>query len=226
MAHPLDRPVWTALATGWAQLAEGDDHARRLDRDYGVFGAAADRSAVSQTALGLLVPEHSELWLIEPEAWPPPPGTRCAHAAAIVQLVAEKITPGPAPGFGFGELNADDASAMHDLATLTRPGPYVAHTNRLGRFIGVKSGSRLVAMAGERMAMPGMREVSGVCTHPDFRGRGYAGGLMRVVAELMLARGEMPFLHAYAGNTSAIALYQQLGFQHRADLIASIFVRA
>lgn len=225
MAHPLDRPVWTARATGWAKLAEGDDRARRLDRDHGVFGAAADRSKVSQAALGALVPEQGELWLIEREAWPPPPGTRCAHTAEVVQMVAEPITPGPPPGFAFVELGEDDAPAMYDLATLTRPGPYVAHTNRLGKFIGVKSEGRLVAMAGERMAMPGMREVSGVGTHPDFRGRGYAAGLMRVVAERMLARGEIPFLHAYAGNTGAIALYRQLGFRHRADLVASIIVR-
>jgi len=225
MAHPLDRPVWTALATGWAQLAEGDDRARRLNRDHGVFGAAADRSAPSQAALGALVPAQGELWLIEREPWPPPPGTRCTHTAAVVQIVAEAITPGPPPGLAFVELGEDDAPAMYDLATLTRPGPYVVHTNRLGKFIGVKSEGRLVAMAGERMAMPGMREVSGVCTHPDFRGLGYAGALMRVVAERMLARGEVPFLHAYAGNTGAIALYHQLGFRHRADVIASIIVR-
>ncbi|HEX4693502.1 GNAT family N-acetyltransferase [Sphingomonas sp.] len=113
---------------------------------------------------------------------------------------------------------------MYDLAVLTRPGPYVSRTNQLGDFIGVKLDGRLVAMAGERMAMPGLREVSGVCTHPDFRGRGYAAGLMRIVAARMHARGEVPFLHAYASNTGAIGLYESLGFRHRATMIATVLV--
>ena len=89
---------------------------------------------------------------------------------------------------------------MLALATLTRPGPFFARTHQLGAFIGVKQDGRLVAMAGERMQPTGFTEVSGVCTHPDPRGRGYAGGLMRQVAARILARGETPFLHAYADN--------------------------
>jgi predicted GNAT family acetyltransferase len=75
------------------------------------------------------------------------------------------------------------------------------------------------------MKMPGLSEVSGVCTHPDHRGRGYAGALMRVVAERMLARGETPWLHAYASNTGAIALYEILGFRLRGTVTASVLVR-
>jgi len=67
-------------------------------------------------------------------------------------------------------------------------------------------------MAGERMKPDGYTEVSGVCTHPDHRGRGYARALMRHVAQRILDRGEQPFLHAYASNRGAIALYESLGF--------------
>lgn len=81
-------------------------------------------------------------------------------------------------------------------------------------------------MAGERMKMPGLSEVSGVCTHPDHRGRGYAGTLMRMVAERMLARGETPWLHAYASNAGAIGLYESLGFRLHGTVTASILVRA
>ena len=123
----------------------------------------------------------------------------------------------------FYDLRSYQTSGVNDL--LTQPGPYAAHTNRLGDFIGVKQGGVLVAMAGERMKMPGLSEVSGVCTHPDHRGRGYAGALMRVVAERMLVRGETPWLHAYASNAGAIALYESLGFRHHAVSIASILVR-
>jgi predicted GNAT family acetyltransferase len=222
----LDRPVWSALTTRWATIAEGDPRAWRIDRDYGVFGAAADRSPESLTALAALIPDQGELWLVEREDWPAPPGTRLARQAECVQMICERLTPGKPPAFEIVELGEDDGPAMYDLAMLTRPGPYAAHTNRLGDFIGVKQGEALIAMAGERMKMPGLSEVSGVCTHPDHRGRGYAGALMRVVAERMLSKGETPWLHAYASNTGAIALYETLGFRLNGTVTASVLVRA
>jgi predicted GNAT family acetyltransferase len=221
----LDRPVWSALATRWAAIAEGDASAWRIDCDYGVFGAAADRSPESLAALAALVPERGELWIVERDDWPAPPGTRFVRQAQCVQMICEKLSPAKPPAFEIVELDENDASAMFDLARLTQPGPYAAHTNRLGDFIGVKQDGALIAMAGERMKMPGLSEVSGVCTHPDHRGRGYAGALMRVVAERMLARGETPWLHAYASNTGAIALYESLGFRLHGTVIASILVR-
>jgi predicted GNAT family acetyltransferase len=221
----LDRPAWSALTTRWAGIAEGDVRAWRVDRDYGVFGAAADRSRESLAALAALVPEQGELWLVEREDWPTPPGTRFARQAECVQMICDGLTPGKTPAFEIVALGEDDAPAMYDLAMLTQPGPYAAHTNRLGEFIGVKQDGRLIAMAGERMKMPGLSEVSGVCTHPDHRGKGYAGALMRVVAERMIARGETPWLHAYASNAGAIALYESLGFRLHGTVTASVLVR-
>lgn len=222
----LDRPAWSALTTHWAPIAEGDARAWRIDRDYGVFGAAADRSPRSLEALAALVPEQGELWMVEREDWPAPPGTRFLRQAECVQMVCERLAPGKAPAFEIVELGEDDAPAMYELAMLTQPGPYAVHTNQLGAFIGVKQGGVLVAMAGERMKMPGLSEVSGVCTHPDHRGRGYAGALMWVVAERMLARGERPWLHAYASNAGAIALYESLGFRFHGTVTASVLIRA
>ncbi|MGK6320430.1 GNAT family N-acetyltransferase [Sphingomonas sp. DT-204] len=222
----LDRPVWNALTSGWAALAEGDARAWRLKRNYGVFGAAPDRSPESLAALAALVPAGGELWMVEKEPWPTPPGTRVDRSAACVQMVAEVITGAPKPPFEIVPLGEGDAPEMFALATLTEPGPYAAHTNRLGAFVGVRQDGRLVAMAGERMRMPGLAEVSGVCTHPEFRGRGYAGALMRTVAQRMLARGETPFLHAYATNAGAITLYESLGFRVDGEVTASVLVRA
>ena len=81
-------------------------------------------------------------------------------------------------------------------------------------------------MAGERMKPAGFTEVSGVCTHPDFRGRGYAGKLMRMVAQRIAARGETPFLHAYADNAGAIALYENLGYRWRCDVNVTVLAPA
>ncbi|MES2095424.1 MAG: GNAT family N-acetyltransferase [Pseudomonadota bacterium] len=222
----LDRPLWNALTTRWAAFAEGDARAWRLRRDYGMFGVPADHSAESLTALAALVPDNGELWVVDGTACPAPAGTRLLHPPeAVVQMVCERPTPAPPPAFEIIDLTEIDGTAMFDLATLTRPGPYVRHTNRLGRFVGVKQGDRLVAMVGERMRMPGLAEVSGVCTHPDHRGKGYAAALIRVVMARMVAKGETAFLHASASNAGAIAVYERLGFRHRATMAACVLVR-
>jgi predicted GNAT family acetyltransferase len=75
----------------------------------------------------------------------------------------------------------------------------------------------LVALAGERLRLTGFTEVSAVCTHPAFRGRGYGNALMSKVMSGILNRNETPFLHVKTDNP-ATALYQKLGFQIRAQL--------
>jgi hypothetical protein len=114
---------------------------------------------------------------------------------------------------------------MRALAKLTEPGPFFEHTNRLGDFVGVKVDGRLIAMAGERMKPEGFTEVSAVCVHPDYRGRGLADGLMRVVIERIFARREGAFLHVWPHNTGAITLYEKLGFSLRHTMSLMILAR-
>jgi len=222
--HPLDRPAWNALTGGWAPLALGDGRALRIEPDHGPFAAPADFTPGSVAALPTLPGADREMWLVEAAPLPALPGLTILREADVCQMVAGAITPGE-PDFEVTLLNDADAAEMLALATLTRPGPFLTKTHRLGRFIGVKRDGRLVAMAGERMRMPGFAEVSGVCTHPDHRGRGYAAGLMRLVARRMLAQGETPFLHAYAANEGAIGLYETLGFAVRRPIRLTVVTR-
>ena len=223
LPHPLDRPVWHALTTRQAGLALGDARALRLQPDYGLFAAAADASADNLAALAALVPDDGALWLVEAGEMPPVPGV-AIRQVSLHQMVAAAIAPSTA-AFTIVPLSEDDAPEMRALATLTEPGPFFARTHRLGNFVGVRQDGRLVAMAGERMKLDGFTEVSGVCTHPDHRGHGYAGGLMRVVAQRILARGETPFLHVYPDNRSAIALYEALGFTLRRPMTVTVLAR-
>ena len=101
---------------------------------------------------------------------------------------------------------------MCALAELTRPGPFDVRTIEFGEYFGVFDGDRLLAMAGERMQDRSLREVSGICTHPDAQGRGLARRLTELVVRRELARGETPFLHVVSTNARAIGLYQRIGF--------------
>ena len=222
--HPLDRPVWNALTTRQANLACGDGRAVRLAPDYGLFAAASDESPESLAALAALVPADGHVALVEAKEMRLPPGTTAVSRAVCHQMIAERLTPGDA-SFTIAPLTDADAAEMLALATLTKPGPFFALTHRMGDFVGVKQDGRLVAMAGERMKPAGFTEVSGVCTLPEYRGRGYAGCLMRLVAARILARGETPFLHVYASNAAAIALYESLGFALRCAINMTVLTR-
>lgn len=223
--HPLDRPVWSALTGRWSELAIVNGAARRLAADYGLFAAARDQTEPSLAALGALVRAHGEVGLMESEAWPAPPGTR-AITAVCRQMIAEAAPTPPQPDFEIRPLSQADAAQMLALATLTRPGPFFGRTHELGAFVGVEVDGRLAAMAGERMRLDGLTEISAVCTHPDHRGRGYAAALMAHVAKRIFARGDRPFLHTYAENTGAIALYERLGFAVRRDIILTLLAPA
>ena len=226
-AHPLDRPVWSMLTGRQAHLAEGDAQAVRIDRGYGVFGAAADRGGEAQAALAALVPSEGEIWLVEDEPWPVPAGTREVKRAVLAQMVAEGAPPtacADEPAIvALGEADAADMAALADHA---KPGPWGPTTHRYGPFFGIRENGRLLAMAGQRMLMPGMAEVSGVATWADCRGRGFARALIGHVMRAMAARGEQPFLHSYADNAGAIGLYESLGFRIRRQVHVLAIVKA
>ncbi|WP_336970293.1 GNAT family N-acetyltransferase [Sphingobium aromaticiconvertens] len=224
-SHPLDRPVWNALNANWSALAVGDRRALRIAPDFGPFGAAADESDASRTALAALAPSDGELWIVEHAPFVPPTGVQLLRSAQLAQMSATTLTPSTAPTPSVEILNDADGAEMRALALMTKPGPFHEHTHQLGRFIGIREEGRLVAMAGERMRLPGFAEVSGVCTHPDHRGKGYAKALMRLVAQAMLDRGETPFLHAYADHAATIALYETLGFTVRAQMWVTVLGR-
>lgn len=208
----LDRPVWASLQhqSHWGL---GDKRARRFHRDVNCFAATPDESADSLTALAELVqPGDDSVYLLQVPPITVPPGLQAAKVAQGVQMVATRRLPADDGVLVLGDA---DAAEMLALATQTQPGPFLARTHTMGRFVGLRVNGRLAAMAGERMRFPGHIEVSGVCTHPDFRGRGLARRLSASVTADIQRRGERPFLHAWTTNTAAIELYESLGFEVR-----------
>ncbi|WP_191554722.1 GNAT family N-acetyltransferase [Brevundimonas aurantiaca] len=228
MSHPLDRAVWNALTTRLSSFAtpESDTRAVRIDPEVGVFLSAADASPQSRARLSELARRHPGSGLVEradgPMADVLPDGIAVDRRIALVQMTAKALTPSKAPSPEFETLTAADAPAMLALATLTRPGPFRSRTRELGPFVGIRRDGELVAMAGRRLRVDGFTELSGVCTHPDHRGQGYAAALSRTVVGEILASGEAAFLHAFADHPATIAFYQSLGFEVRAPMVYTI----
>jgi predicted GNAT family acetyltransferase len=216
--HPLDRPVWATLTTHHAGLAEGGEHARRFVRDINVFAAARDDSPAALAALAHLVKPGDSVFVLQVPPIALPPGLLVVRETTGVQMLAPPGTPFEPAQDEMVPLRDADAAEMLALARLTEPGPFLARTHVMGSFLGIRVGGRLAAMAGERMRLPGYTEVSAVCTHPDFRGRGFARRLSAAVAHRIQARGDQAFLHAWKTNYSAISLYERLGFRLRAEV--------
>ncbi len=224
--HPLDCPAWSALTSRQQHLAEGGALARRFREDIGPFAATFDGSPDAIAALAALAHVDDDMSLLEVAPPAPPAGIELRVNRAGVQMVWTAMAASGGGSFPIDALGDADAPDMLALATLTRPGPFRTATHTLGRFVGIRDGGALVAMAGERMQMDGFVEISAVCTHPDYRGRGYGAALMRVVGERIISEGDTPFLHAYANNTGAIALYRKLGFEHRVDVTHAVWSKA
>ena len=226
MLQPLDRPVWATLSTKHKSLSQGGALALRYEPDVNLFASAADDSPEALSALARLVSPGEQIIVLQVPDIRTPEGLGTIKAAKGVQMGWKSKIVLPQEDEDIVALTDEDAADMLALATLTEPGPFLSHTHITGGFYGIRADGRLIAMAGERLCFEGFAEVSAVCTHPDFRGRGFARRLSAKVAARILARGETPFLHAWKTNTAAIALYESLGFQYRCDVNVAVLERA
>jgi ribosomal protein S18 acetylase RimI-like enzyme len=212
----LDQPILSALTTGHRHLAQRGRAVVRYPAEIAPFAAFLEETPAARAELGTLAGKGPVAILVPKGARPAPvDGLALKFVADVLQMVVHDV-PAADPAFAPETLGAADVPAMLELTALTKPGPFFARTHELGRYIGIREGGRLAAMAGERMRPAGFAEVSAVCVHPDFRGRGHAAALVRSLMASMAVRGERPFLHLYADNAPARTLYEKLGFVARA----------
>ena len=217
--HALDNVIWNALTTRQAGFAESHGEARRFVPEVtSLAGFHAPTDAGYASLKGLLA-ERGTLALFLTEPYRTHACWELAASATLWQMVCENGDGVSASKEGAQteliELTAADSPEMIELTSLTKPGPFGKRTHELGTYLGIRSHGKLVAMAGERLKVPGFTEVSAVCTHPEHTGHGYARVLMMEVMRQIHERGETPFLHVREDNARAIALYERIGFRRR-----------
>ena len=209
----LDNPVWAALTGPHARFAERHARAARYLPDASPFVAIPDESAWPDLAAlvgpGTVVVVATNL--------PIPPDWEMLDRVPGVQLVDAGVEAAPFPE--AVRLTSADVPEMLDLVARTEPGPFRKRTIELGTYLGIRGEGKLVAMAGERLRLPGWTEISAVCTDPEFRGQGLATALVCALVTDIRHRGEQALLHAAATNTGAIRLYESMGFHLRTHLL-------
>lgn len=211
--HVLDHPAAASLTGPHARFAERHGRILRYPADVTPWVAMPEEpEAADWDVLAALAGPGAEVPLLgfhgrTPDDW------EIVWDAEGVQLVDDGVASAPDPE--AVPLGPADVPEILDLVALTKPGPFLPRTIELGTYLGVRRNGVLVAMAGERLHPPGWTEISAVCTHPDARGEGLAGRLVRAVAHGIHERGERPFLHSAADNAGALRAYESLGFTVR-----------
>ncbi|MFE2420925.1 GNAT family N-acetyltransferase [Streptomyces hokutonensis] len=209
----LDNPARAALTGPHAHFAERRGRILRYPVDVTPWLALPDEPDADDWAdVAALAGPGAEIPLLGfrgrvPDGW------EITFDIDGVQMVDDGLAAAPDPEAIL--LGPADVPEMLDLVERTRPGPFLPRTVELGTYLGIRRGGALVAMAGERLHPPGWTEISAVCTDPAVRGQGLASRLILAVAHGIRERGETPFLHTGAGNTTAIRLYESLGFRLR-----------
>jgi GNAT superfamily N-acetyltransferase len=234
-------PPLDSLNTTLAHLALRHGLALKFPREVTPFSALLpnpeqDTSAALSDLLALLEPAEST-YIISFEPLPSTPGITIAGPYAVRQFEWPVDAPLPplSPDLAIEPLTCAHAAEMVELTSIAFPGFFRIRTCEMGPYFGIRSAGgignsaggsgnnagRLVAMCGERLNIntptAAFHEISGLCTHPEFRGRGYAPALLAHMLHLHHATGRRSYLHVASDNTTAIALYQRLGFRPRGE---------
>jgi ribosomal protein S18 acetylase RimI-like enzyme len=215
--HPLDNPVLSSLTGPHARFAERCGSVLRYQPGVSPFAAMPDSPGAADWADAARLAGPGGVLPLAGLRVPPPDGWKVIVIGEGVQMTGDGLEVAADPEAVV--LGPSDVTEMLELAERTKPGPFLRRTPELGTYLGIRDGGKLVAMAGERLHPQGWTEISAVCTDDGWRGRGLGTRLIRAVGAGIRARGEIPFLHALATNTSAVRLYEQLGFRHRATML-------
>lgn len=224
MNHLLDNIMWNALTGPHARFAVGAGNARRFAPGFSPIVGFADAAHPDFDALAPFC-EPGEHFYCDGWSGAVPAVWQVDVESTMFKMVWQAPMPAEDDAPGAVRLAPEHTAQAMELAALTKPGPFGPRTPELGEYFGVFEDERLIAMAGERMYAGTLREISGVCTHPDAQGRGLARRLMLKLIRRQMLRGETPFLHVMQGNTGARQLYERMGFVNYKETVVRVISR-
>lgn len=214
--HVLDNPIWESLVSRHRLLARREGDVARYPAVYAPFAGVAAADTDATAAWVSLVEPDESVYLLGPTP-DVPHGWQLKQQAMLAQMVCQTRmvdVDGPA----IIELSEAHRADVLALTALVYPHYFRPRTMALGRYFGIYEDGRLAAMIGERMGMHDWQEISAVCTHPDFNGRGLARRLLAWLSNDTLDRGRTPFLHVSPDNRRAKRLYEQGGYRDRREI--------
>jgi len=210
--HILDNPAWNALNSANSNLALGNDRAKFFPEEISPFAGLKNYDEQSFRELYELIPVGRTVIIPVNHALQTGAYWKLLNKVDAIQMTFEhrRISVDSDPR--IVPLVKKDVAQMMELTALTKPGPFFKRTIELGNYKGIFHSEELIAMAGHRMHPYNYVEISAVCTHPDYTGKGYATSLINDQVRKILEEDNIPFLHTQADNRKAIQLYTRLGF--------------
>jgi ribosomal protein S18 acetylase RimI-like enzyme len=224
MNHLLDNIVWHALCGPQKKFSVGAEDIRRFAPGFSPIIGFAEADNPNFDAL---VPfcEPGEHFYCGEWSGPAPKGWQIEEESTMFRMIWGGSMLAAEDADGAVQLGPEHSAQALELATLTRPGPFGLRTIELGDYFGFFEGERLVAMGGERFYAGSFREISGVCTHPDFQGRGFARRLMNKLIRRQIQRNETPFLHVMRDNSVTHDLYKRMSFRDYCETVVRVISR-
>jgi ribosomal protein S18 acetylase RimI-like enzyme len=224
MEHVLDNPAYNALNTGNATLANGNEQIKYFSKEVSPFVGFQETRPDNFEQLHALIGHGGPVGYVSPVETTIPAMWNVLHSVPCFQMVYNGDAV-PTDETNLITLTDDQIPQMLELTKLTNPGPFASRTIDFGHYRGIFDGDKLVAMAGQRMNPLPYAEVSAVCTHPDYTGRGYAKQLLQYHCNRIIAEGNIPFLHVKVDNDRAIKVYESMGFEKRTRMYFYILKR-
>jgi len=226
MEHVLDNPAWNALISGNKNLVKGSEQVKYFDKEVSPFVGFNENTPESFQLLYELIPHNNPVIFISPDKMDIPDPWKVLRCVEGIQMVCDDVIKETYPGPELIPLTIEHVPQMLALTKLTNPGPFAEKTIDFGHYRGIFDGDRLVAMAGQRLHIFNYAEISAVCTHPDYLGRGYARQLLLYQMNRIIAASEIPFLHVRNDNERAIKVYHSLGFAKRIEIFFYVMQKA
>lgn len=208
----LHNPVYNALLSGDASLSYGSANVKFFDKEVSPFAGFDDNYEGGFAELYELLPSGRKILYAKPTEINIPEGWALLAHVPGLQFVLNNYTPQGQDKSQIVPLTQENVEEMIALIALTKPGPFDKRTIEFGSYHGIFKDGQLAAMTGQRLHVFDFTEVSAVCTHPDYLGRGFAASLLHHQIALILEMGQTPFLHVRSDNVRAIELYKRIGF--------------